>query len=202
MIWPGRWRGIFHHGLLIEAPRPGTYICCELMGFCEGQIMPGRQLGISRPVRVSPASRACWVAACGLVALGGLLTSCGSKTEPPSGAPLAQTNAAEAEAVSPELAKLTGKWERSDDGYRLEIKSIDASGKVEAAYYNPNPIRVSRAAAWREQGISRIVVELNDTGYPGCLYTLEFNAQTDQLVGQYFQAAQQATYEIVFFRIE
>ncbi len=104
--------------------------------------------------------------------------------------------------MSPELAKLAGKWERPDGGYVLEIKGIDASGKADVAYYNPDPINVSRAAAWRDKGTSKIVVELNDTGYPGCTYTLEHNAQTDQLVGQYFQAAQQATYEVVFSRLE
>lgn len=95
-----------------------------------------------------------------------------------------------------------GKWERPDGGYVLEIKSVDSSGKADVAYYNPNPISVSRAVAWREKGTSKIVVELNDTGYPGCTYTLEHNPQSDQLFGQYFQAAQQETYEIVFSRLQ
>ena len=47
-----------------------------------------------------------------------------------------------------------------------------------------------------------VVVELRDTGYPGCTYTLEYNPQSDQLFGQYFQAAQQATYEVVFARMK
>ena len=98
--------------------------------------------------------------------------------------------------------KLVGKWERPDGGYVLEIKSVDASGKADVAYYNPNPINVSRAAAWREQGTGKIVVELRDTGYPGCTYTLAHNPQGDQLFGQYFQAAQQETYEIVFSRLK
>ena len=134
-----------------------------------------------------------------------LLVSCGKPADtPPTPAP-AQTNAAPAAAttsVSPELAKLAGQWERPDGGYVLEIKSIDASGKAEAAYYNPNPINVSRAVAWREKGATKLVVELRDEGYPGCTYTLELNAQTGQLVGQYSQAAQQQTYEVVFARLK
>ena len=138
-----------------------------------------------------------------VAALCGLLVSCGSKTEPPPAPPAPQTNAApSAAAVSPELAKLVGKWERPDGGYILEIKSVDPSGKMEAGYFNPNPINVSRAAAYREKGTSKVVVELHDTGYPGCTYTLEHNPQTDQLFGQYYQAAQQQTYEVVFSRLK
>jgi uncharacterized protein (DUF2147 family) len=145
------------------------------------------------------------------VLLCGLLVSCDSKTEPPVPPPAPVTNTAPpatnaappaANAASPELAKLVGKWERPDGGYVLEIKSIDASGKADAAYFNPNPINVSRAAAWRDKGASKIVVELNDTGYPGCTYNLEYNPQSEQLVGQYFQAAQQQTYEVVFSRLK
>lgn len=136
-------------------------------------------------------------------ALSLLLVSCGSKIEPPALPPAPQTNAAPAAATaSPELAKLAGQWERPDGGYVLEIKSIDPSGKVEAAYFNPNPINVSRAAAFREKGSTKLVVELRDEGYPGCTYTLELNPQTDQLAGQYFQAAQQQTYEVVFTRLK
>lgn len=138
-----------------------------------------------------------------LVALCGLMISCGSKSEPPPAPAAPQTNAAPAAATaSPELAKLVGKWERPDGGYVLEVKSVDPSGKVDAAYYNPNPINVSRAAAYREKGTSKLVLELQDVGYPGCTYTLEHNSQSDQLFGQYYQAAQQQTYEVVFSRLK
>ena len=137
------------------------------------------------------------------VVLCAFLVSCGSKTEPPPAPPDARTNAtASASTVSPELTKLVGKWERPDGGYVLEVKGVDPSGKADVAYYNPNPINVSRAAAWRDKGTTKVVVELRDTGYPGCTYTLEYNPQSDQLFGQYFQAAQQATYEVVFARMK
>lgn len=137
------------------------------------------------------------------VALCGLLTSCGSKTEPQPAPPAPQTNAAPSTAAaSPELAKLVGKWERPDGGYVLEIRSVDASGKADVGYFNPNPINVSRAAAWRDKGTTKLVVELRDVNYPGCTYTLEHNAQTDQLYGQYYQAAVQETYEVVFARLK
>jgi uncharacterized protein (DUF2147 family) len=137
------------------------------------------------------------------VALCGLLVSCGSKTETAVPPPAPQTNAAPATAaVSPELAKLVGKWERPDGGYVVEIKGVDPSGKLDVAYYNPNPINVSRAVAWRDKGASKLVIELRDVNYPGCIYTLEHNSQTDQLFGQYYQAAVQETYEVVFTRLK
>jgi len=137
----------------------------------------------------------------GAALLCGLLVSCGGKTEAPPATPAGQTNAEPAEA-SPELAKLVGRWERPDGGYVLEIKSVDASGKADVAYYNPDPIKVSRAAAWRDKGVSKLAVELRDENYPGCTYTLEYSTQTDQLSGQYYQAAVQETYEVVFSRLK
>jgi uncharacterized protein (DUF2147 family) len=139
----------------------------------------------------------------GAVALCVFLVSCGSKTETSAPPPAPQTNAApSATAVSPELAKLVGKWERPDGGYIIEIKGLDPSGKLDVAYYNPNPINVSRAAAWRDKGATKVVIELRDVNYPGSTYTLEHNLQTDQLFGQYYQAALQETYEVVFSRLK
>jgi hypothetical protein len=139
-----------------------------------------------------------WVAA-----LGGLLVSCGNKTETSAPPPAPQTNAAPAAAsVSPELAKLVGKWQRPDGGYVVDIRGVDPSGKLDVGYYNPNPINVSRAAAWRDKGATKLVIELRDVNYPGSTYTLELNPQTDQLFGQYFQATLRETFEVVFSRLK
>ena len=43
--------------------------------------------------------------------------------------------------------RLQGRWQRPDGGYILEIREIDGSGKMVAAYFNPRPINVSRAEA-------------------------------------------------------
>ena len=139
----------------------------------------------------------------GAVALCSLLVSCGNKTETAPVPQPPQTNAVPVvTAVSPELAKLAGRWERPDGGYILEIKGVDSSGKLDAGYFNPDPIKVSRAAAWRDKGTTKLVIELNDVNYPGCTYTLEHNPQTDQLFGQYYQAAMQQTFEVVFTRLK
>ena len=137
------------------------------------------------------------------VALCGLGVSCGNKTETPPLSPAPQTNAApSAAAVSPELAKLVGKWQRPDGGYIVEIKGVDGSGKLDVAYFNPNPINVSRAVAWRDKGTTKVVIELRDVNYPGSIYTLEHNPESDQLFGQYFQAALRETFEVVFSRLK
>jgi hypothetical protein len=154
----------------------------------------------SRHTSCTPGSY--FLAALGMLALCGLLVSCDNKTDtvPP---PAPATNAApSAAAVSPELAKLVGKWERPDGGYVVEIKGVDPSGKLDVAYFNPNPINVSRAVAWRDQGTTRVVIELRDENYPGCTYNLKHDPQSDQLYGQYFQAAMQETFDVAFARLK
>ncbi len=132
-----------------------------------------------------------------------LLISCDSKTEPASSPEASGTNVSTtASSVRPEFTKLVGKWERPDGGYVLEIKSVDSSGKVEAGYYNPAPINVSRAAALRESGTTKVFVELKDANYPGCTYSLTYDPQSDQLFGQYFQASMQQTFDVVFARLK
>jgi len=104
--------------------------------------------------------------------------------------------------VRPEFQKLTGKWLRPDGGYVLDLKTISADGKFEAGYYNPSPIHVSKAVAIQEGPATRIFVELQDVKYPGCTYSLTYDAKTDQLYGQYYQAAIQQTYDVAFGRLK
>jgi hypothetical protein len=175
----------------------------SIMTFLQNQTREGPLQGIKVAFSARVSRFVQLLAPLCVVALCGLLVSCGSKTETPSAPPPPRTNAApSAAAISPELAKLVGKWERPDGGYIVEIKSVDGSGKLDVAYFNPNPINVSRAAAWRDKGTSKLVIELRDVNYPGCIYTLEHNPQSDQLFGQYFQAALQETYEVVFSRVK
>lgn len=89
---------------------------------------------------------------------------------------------------------------REDGGYILEVSSVEAEGKLRASYFNPNPIHVSKALAVWENETVKAFVELNDVNYPGCLYTLAFESKEDRLVGTYFQAALQQTFDVVFVR--
>jgi hypothetical protein len=173
------------------------------MRFVQNRTGPGGPPGVHQATHAGYSSGLRCTPALLAVALCGLLVSCGSKTETPAPPPAPQTNVApSAAAISPELAKLVGKWERPDGGYVVDIRGVDPSGKLDVGYYNPNPINVSRAAAYRDKGATKLVIELRDVNYPGSTYNLELNPQTDQLFGQYFQAALRETYEVVFSRLK
>ncbi len=173
------------------------------MRFIQNKTGPGGLQCVRLTTRTGCSSSLRFLPPLVAVALLGLMVSCGSKTETPVAPPAPQTNAAPAAAaVSPELAKLVGKWQRPDGGYIVDIRGVDSSGKLDVGYYNPNPINVSRAAAWRDKGATKLVIELRDVNYPGSTYTLELNPQTDQLFGQYFQATLRETFEVVFSRLK
>ena len=137
-----------------------------------------------------------------LIAACALVVSCGKKEEGPPGSASPDSKGTNAAAVRPEFARLAGKWERPDGGYVLEIKGVDSAGTMQAAYFNPDPINVSRAAALSKDGATKVFVELRDQNYPGCTYSLTYDPQSDQLYGQYFQAAMQQTFDVTFARMK
>ena len=95
---------------------------------------------------------------------------------------------------------LIGRWQRTDGGYVIEIRRIDADGKIMTGYFNPRPINVSRAQASMQKGYIKIEVELRDTGYPGSRYTLIYDQPKDRLVGFYYHAVSRQNFEVVFLR--
>ncbi len=96
--------------------------------------------------------------------------------------------------------RLVGSWVRPDGGYVIEIRKIHPDGKVDAAYFNPRPIHVSRSNVSEEDGIIQLFIELQGQGYPGSTYTLKYNSELDALVGVYFQAVIKRPFEVVFQR--
>jgi hypothetical protein len=114
----------------------------------------------------------------------------------------AATAAAATAGVPFAFDKLKGRWGRLDGGYVLELRSVDSTGKLNAAYFNPSPINVSQALVMTEGGQPKVFVELRDTNYPGCVYKLTYIPQSDQLAGQYFQASMQQTYDVTFVRLQ
>jgi hypothetical protein len=131
-------------------------------------------------------------------------SSC-KKTPAEAAKPAAAANevpktAAAAAAVPDPVRKLLGKWLRADGGYVLELRSAELSGVLQAAYFNPKSINVSRAIWMQGPTGFQVVVELNDVGYPGATYVLSHDAQADRLVGQYNQPAMQQSFDIEFVR--
>ena len=125
----------------------------------------------------------------GVVLLLTIGLACGFLLSPPA---LAQ--------AQPDLMALRGRWVRTDGGYVIEIKSVEPGGRMQAAYYNPNPINVSRAQAARSGAAVTVFIELRGPGYPGSTYTLIHDPQSDELKGIYHHAVLQKNFEVVFIR--
>lgn len=104
------------------------------------------------------------------------------------------------EKAKPHFGVLKGRWLRPEGGYILSVKDVDSGGKMDAAYFNPKPINVSKAQATREGSTLKVFVELRDTGYPGSTYTLIYDPKTDRLGGVYHQAAIGQRFDVLFVR--
>lgn len=107
---------------------------------------------------------------------------------------------APAAQVDGTFATLPGRWVRPDGGYVINIKGIDASGKLDASYANPNPLPFSRAEATRDGNTIKLFFELRAGGYNGSTYTLTYDPASDTLKGVYFQAIAQQKFDIYFMR--
>jgi uncharacterized protein (DUF2147 family) len=104
--------------------------------------------------------------------------------------------------ASVDLQALVGKWVRPDGGYVISVRSVEPDGRVDAGYFNPRPINVSRAEASTEGNAVKLFIELQAAGYPGSTYELIYDPGNDALVGIYFQAAMQQRFQVHFVRTE
>jgi len=95
---------------------------------------------------------------------------------------------------------LPGRWVRPDGGYVITIKSVDAAGKLDAAYANPNPLPFAKAKATRDGKTIELFFELRAGGYNGSTYTLTYDPLNDVLKGVYFQAVVQQKFDVHFTR--
>jgi hypothetical protein len=95
---------------------------------------------------------------------------------------------------------LQGRWVRPDGGYTITIKGVDAAGRLDAAYANPNPLPFSKAEARRDGNTIKVFLELRAGGYNGSTYTLAYDAANDVLKGVYFQAVAQQQFNVTFMR--
>jgi hypothetical protein len=97
---------------------------------------------------------------------------------------------------------LMGRWQRTDGGYVIDIRSIDAEGKIEAGYFNPRPINVEKAQASKDKEHIKVEVELRDVGYPGSTYTLVYVSEKDALLGYYYHAVSRQYFDVLFVRMK
>ena len=95
---------------------------------------------------------------------------------------------------------LPGRWVRPDGGYVISIRSVDASGKLDAAYANPNPLPFARAEATQDGKTTKLFFELRAGGYNGSTYTLTYDPAADVLKGVYYQAVAQQKFDVYFTR--
>jgi hypothetical protein len=140
-----------------------------------------------------------------VVGLGGWLfyNKSGMRTDPKPEDSNAQNFKKETvQTVSPDnFQDLVGRWIRPDGGYIIEIRNVDSSGQLEAAYFNPRPINISQARLTFLNNEPRVFIELRDVGYPGATYTLSFLPKQNMLAGLYYQPTAGQSFEVIFVRM-
>jgi len=140
------------------------------------------------------------LAAAAVVAVAAALAWATWRPSPPMPAGPAAGSASGGGSTPAEYASLVGNWVRPDGGYVLSVSGVGADGAATASYFNPQPIRVARAEVRREGDHVGLFVEFDHPSYPGSTYTLAYDRATDTLKGVYYQALQQARYEVEFVR--
>jgi uncharacterized protein (DUF2147 family) len=101
-----------------------------------------------------------------------------------------------------EFGALVGRWMRPDGGYVITIKAVDASGKLDAGYANPNPLPFQTAKVMKEGDAVKLFFELRAGGYNGSTYTLTYDAANDLLRGVYYQAVAKQQFDVAFLRLK
>jgi len=114
--------------------------------------------------------------------------------------PAPSAKSASTPAKQASLDVLVGSWVRPDGGYVIAIKSVGSGGELQAMYFNPTPLPFAQAQAAREGGVVRVQFELRAGGYNGSTYKLRYDPASDRLVGIYYQAVAQQSFEVQFVR--
>jgi hypothetical protein len=105
-------------------------------------------------------------------------------------------------ASAEDFNSLVGRWQRTDGGYVIEIRSIAPDGKIEARYFNPRPIHVEKAQSSKDKEHIKVEMTLRDVGYPGSTYMLVYASEKDVLLGYYFHAASRKYFDVLFVRMK
>jgi hypothetical protein len=104
--------------------------------------------------------------------------------------------------ASADLGRLVGQWMRTDSEYVIAIDEASADGRLAARYLNPRPIHVSKAQ-WLKSGPRlQLMVEMQDKGYPGSNYELDYDAAHDTLFGTYHHLGISQDFQVSFYRMK
>ena len=95
---------------------------------------------------------------------------------------------------------MTGTWVRPDGGYLIVIRNAGRDGRLEAMYFNPNPVPFAKAQVTRDDATLRVSLELRAGGYEGSTYDLTYDPSNDRLSGVYYQAVAKQKFDIYFVR--
>ena len=116
--------------------------------------------------------------------------------------PAAPAPSARSALSAEERQTLVGRWLRYDQTYMIVIESVGEDGRLAARYLNPDPVGVSKAEAWKEDGRIEVLLELTDANYPGNFYELAYDPERQWLVGVYHHLGAREDYEVYFTRFE
>ena len=95
---------------------------------------------------------------------------------------------------------LAGRWVRVEGGYVITVRTVAADGKLDASYANPRQLPFYTAAATDDHGVLRLLFELRAGGYDGSTYTLNYDAASDQLKGEFNQVVARQRFAVTFIR--
>lgn len=93
-----------------------------------------------------------------------------------------------------------GEWQRTDGSYLIKVSNVQPDGRATVEYFNPRPIHVVQAAISTQKELLKLFIKFQDKGYEGSTYTLYYYAEKDVLVGFYYQAVMDRTFEVIFVR--
>lgn len=110
-----------------------------------------------------------------------------------------------ADEVEPSIAKtdysiLAGKWQRTDGNYLIKVSDVQVEEQAIVTYFNPRSIHVATATISTEKELIKLFIKFQDKGYEGSTYRLYYFAKKDALLGFYYQAPMDKTFEVIFLR--
>ena len=131
-----------------------------------------------------------------------VLAACQPGGESARGSSSAARSGTQAAPPVAEPARLLGQWMRTDSEYVIAIEEASADGKLAARYLNPQPIHVSKAQ-WLKSGPRlQLMVEMQDRGYPGSNYELDYDAAHDTLFGTYHHLGINQDFQVSLYRMK